>query len=85
MVIVRMDIVTLLSRPPHPDVKTFIKSIQMTKDFETSLNKRFAKINSSGATESVMEIIQIFDGTISNAFDSYMYIYIDAEDKYRLF
>jgi hypothetical protein len=57
-----------------------IKSLQMTLEFESGLNRRFSKVQTDG-TDSVLEQSTAFTDKISVAYEPFMKFYIDAEDK----
>jgi hypothetical protein len=67
------------------DVKVLIKSLQMTLDFESGLNRRFMTLKQDEKTKKANPTLQptvAFSGKISVAFEPYMKHFIDAEDKY---
>jgi hypothetical protein len=76
------------------DVKIMIKSLQITLEFEAGLNRRFVSIfnesrrqesqsdaNSSNPSSALLGNTVNFTGRISTAFEPFMKLYIDSEEK----
>ena len=66
------------------DVKQLIKNLQLTQEFENGLNMRFASMHDDGEPadpSSALDVPSLFNGDLSFAFEPYMYLYIDAENK----
>ncbi|KAK4456808.1 putative vacuolar protein sorting-associated protein 53 [Cladorrhinum samala] len=70
---------------PKLDVNLLLSCLQETMDFEQALERRFANeprasidtLSSAGADER----IQNFNGSISAAFEPYLSLWVDAQDK----
>ncbi|CAG8576657.1 10577_t:CDS:10, partial [Cetraspora pellucida] len=78
--IVREDLVKTLAKTNELDVKTLLKNLQLTIEFENQLTKRFSnmdKYRSSSADHTQYN----FSKTISTAFEPYLGLYIEAEDS----
>ncbi|KAI3654091.1 hypothetical protein MP228_000810 [Amoeboaphelidium protococcarum] len=83
------DISSLLVKSgSNIDVKLLIKSLQITLEFESGLNKRFLAISNpdflSGKLNDNYEVpseFRIFDGKVSGAFEPYLRYYVDAEER----
>ncbi|CAG8609266.1 4106_t:CDS:10, partial [Gigaspora rosea] len=78
--IVREDLVKTLVKNNELDVKTLLKNLQLTIEFENQLTKRFSntvKYRSSSADNTPHN----FNKTISTAFEPYLGLYIEAEDS----
>ncbi|CAG8705635.1 2645_t:CDS:10, partial [Acaulospora morrowiae] len=62
------------------DVKTLLKNLQLTIEFESQLVKRFSNADHQKMAENTASEIN-FTKSISVAFEPYLGLYIDAEDK----
>ncbi|CAG8483524.1 16677_t:CDS:10 [Rhizophagus irregularis] len=80
--ITREDLVKTLSRAGNElDVKTLLKNLQLTLEFENQLLKRFAYMEKPPQA-SVNSLPKYnFNKSISISFEPYLGLYIDAEDK----
>ncbi|CAI2168563.1 16218_t:CDS:10 [Funneliformis geosporum] len=75
------DLVKSLSRAKNElDVKNLLKNLQLTLEFENQLVKRFAYMEKPLHTENT-SLKYNFNKSISIAFEPYLGLYIDAEDK----
>lgn len=65
------------------DVNLLLSCLQETMDFEQSLEKRFAGVSreSMDTLSSVEEKPQTFDRSISEAFEPYLSLWVDSQDK----
>ena len=69
------------------DVNLLLSCLQETMDFEQSLERKFAdKPRASIDTiSSADERTQNFNGSISVAFEPYLSLWVESQDKYVLF
>ncbi|GBB95458.1 hypothetical protein RclHR1_02540012 [Rhizophagus clarus] len=80
--ITREDLVKTLSRAGNElDVKTLLKNLQLTLEFENQLLKRFAYMERPPQASENSSIKYNFNKSISISFEPYLGLYIDAEDK----
>ncbi|RIA90779.1 Vps53-like protein [Glomus cerebriforme] len=82
--ITREDLVKTLSRTGNElDVKTLLKNLQLTLEFENQLLKRFAYREKPprGSNTENSSTTYDFNKSISISFEPYLGLYIDAEDK----
>ncbi|CAG8586437.1 16596_t:CDS:10 [Dentiscutata erythropus] len=77
--IVREDLVKTLGKTNELDVKTLLKNLQLTIEFENQLTKRFSSMDKNRPS-STDHTPHNFSKTISTAFEPYLGLYIEAED-----
>ncbi len=70
-----------LNRSQNLDVKLLNKSMQMTIDFEAGLNRRYTQLAADQNALLAMEVPNFFTGKISLAFEPFLRLNIEAEDK----
>lgn len=77
----REDVDGLLQKT-QLDVKLVVKSLQITLEFESGLNRRFTVLRGEpGTAGAVAETPTLFSGTISLCFEPHLKFFIEAEDK----
>ena len=69
------------------DAKLMLKSLQMTIDFEAGLNRRFASAqvarpDEQNSNSPVLQVPATFTGAISTAFEPYLRLFVEEEDKW---
>ncbi|OZJ04577.1 hypothetical protein BZG36_02776 [Bifiguratus adelaidae] len=75
----RDDIREILQRDPPKDVKILLQAIHTSMDFETQIARRYTR---AGMTDSERHALnEKFKGSIADAFESSLSLYIDSEDK----
>ncbi|CAG8548135.1 3287_t:CDS:10, partial [Scutellospora calospora] len=79
-IFIREDLVKTLSKTNELDVKTLLKNLQLTLEFENQLTKRFSNTNKYQPSNVDHEPYN-FSKTLSTAFEPYLGLYIEAEDS----
>lgn len=78
----REDLVELLAKTQATlDAKLLVKSLQMTLDFEKGLVGRFSSSREDADNAQSGPSLK-FSGIVSTCFESYLKLYLDAENKW---
>ncbi|RUS20036.1 Vps53-like protein [Endogone sp. FLAS-F59071] len=75
----RKDLSDVLAKSSNTDVKTLLKALQLTIEWESQLSKRFLRLQHEQVDSQ--EPGSKFAKSISSCFEPYLGLYIDAEDK----